>query len=130
MADGTADVLTALRSVLVANETVAGLVGTRIYRMHLPQDPTLPAITFQMISRPEDAVTAVASPRVQYTCYAESSTGAAALAKAVRKALHQYYGVHGDIRISRCFFSGQHDDYDEVTGTYIVPVDFRVYYQE
>jgi hypothetical protein len=44
----------ALVERLLATTAVAALVSTRIYRMRLPQQPTLPAVRVQRISRVED----------------------------------------------------------------------------
>ena len=119
-----------LRSVLVTDPAVAALVGTRAYQTALPREPTFPAITYQMVSRVQDSLTGIVQARVQYTCMAESWRGAADLADAVRCALHGYRGVRDGARIERIQYAGQHDDHDETTGIYWIPVDMLVTYLE
>ena len=119
-----------LRSVLVADPAVAALVGTRAYQTALPREPTFPAVTYQMVSRVQDSLTGLVQARVQYTCLATTWKGAADLADAVRCALHGYRGARDGARIEGIQYAGQHDDYDETTGIYWIPVDVIVTYLE
>jgi hypothetical protein len=119
-----------LRSILVADPDVAEIIGTRAYQMHLPREPTFPAVTYQMVSRVQDALTGIVQSRMQYTCMAGSWKAAAELADAVRCALHGYRGVQDGARIEYIQYAGQHDDYDETTGIHWIPVDMIVTYLE
>jgi len=119
-----------LRSVLVADPAVAALVGTRAYQTALPREPTFPAVTYQMVSRVQDSLTGIVQARVQYTCLATTWKGAADLADAVRCGLHGYRGVRDGARIEEIQYAGQHDDHDEMTGIYWIPVDMLVTYLE
>ena len=119
-----------LRSVLVADPAVAALVGTRAYQTALPREPTFPAVTYQMVSRVQDSLTGIVQARVQYTCLATTWKGAADLADAVRCGLHGYRGVRDGARIEGIQYAGQHDDYDETTRIYWIPVDMIVTYLE
>ena len=47
------EVETAIRDRLAADAAVSAIVGTRVYRLKLPQNPTLPAVRVQRISRVE-----------------------------------------------------------------------------
>ena len=119
-----------LRSVLVADPAVAALVGTRAYQTALPREPTFPAITYQMVSRVQDSLTGIVQARMQYTCLATTWKGAADLADAVRCGLHGYRGVRDGARIEEIQYAGQHDDHDETTGIYWIPVDMIVTFLE
>ena len=119
-----------LRSILVADPAVAEIIGARAYQMHLPREPTFPAITYQMVSRVQDAKTGIVQARMQYTCMAESWREAADLADVVRCCLHGYRGVRDGARIEDVRYAGQHDDYDETTGIHWIPVDVIVTYLE
>lgn len=119
-----------LRAILVADPDVAAIIGSRAYQGRLPREPTFPAIVYQMISRPQDGLTGIVQARMQYTCMAESWREAADLADAVRCALHGYRGVRDGARIEDVRYAGQHDDYDETTGIYWIPVDMIVTFLE
>lgn len=119
-----------LRSILVADPDVAEIIGARAYQMHLPREPTFPAVVYQMISRTQDAQTGIVRARMQYTCMATTWKGAADLADAVRCALHGHRGVRDGARIEDVRYVGQHDDHDEQIGIYWIPVDMLVTYLE
>lgn len=67
------------------------LVAARIYPSLLPQDPTLPAITYQRITtgrvRSLSGLSGLAFPRLQLNCWATTPEGARAIAAAVRADL-------------------------------------------
>lgn len=78
---------TALRSRLLADATIAGLVGTRVDWGLRPQAKELPAITLTMIPTPRDYTMGGADQtqlyRVQVDCWAASYKDAHTLREAV-----------------------------------------------
>ncbi|WP_292366074.1 MULTISPECIES: DUF3168 domain-containing protein [unclassified Methanoculleus] len=61
---------TACRAVLAANAGVTALVGQRIYPDRLPTEPTLPALTYSLISEVLDAhISGDRRARVQVSCW-------------------------------------------------------------
>lgn len=119
-----------LRGILIADADVSAVIVNRAYLMHLPRDPTFPAIVYQKISGVQDGLTGVAHPRIQFTCIAKTPVAAKELANKVKDALHGHRGVHGNIQISYIEYVGMTDDYDEEAGIYWVPVDFFVTFKE
>lgn len=94
------DISAAIRTRLLANGTVAGLVGTRITSDVLPQGSAMPAITYEVVDTlPSETLAAIADvsrARVQVDCFAASREGANALADAVRLSLQMFRGSIGD----------------------------------
>lgn len=95
-----------LYAELAGHAGTAALVGTRIYPVSLPQTPTLPAITYRLVSQPTEHVfaesastTKIATFRIQ--CWAEGTAvlgawaGAYALATQVEAALDGFSGLLG-----------------------------------
>ena len=78
-------------TLLAADNPVKGLVGTRIYPMILPQDPVLPAITYQRISGGQVNSMAgyggLENPRVQIDVMASTYAGCKTLAGYVFTAM-------------------------------------------
>ena len=78
---------TAVRSILLADPTVASLVGTRIYTGILPQRPTFPAITLKKVDKLSGLTLSDAvgpnTLRLQADCWANDVDGVRALADAV-----------------------------------------------
>lgn len=120
----------ALRTLLLSDSTVSGLVGTRVYPMQLPLDCTLPAISYSKISSPNNHLIDVASPRFQFSCFAEDYLEVQQLKTAVVSALNRYKGVASGIHIKQIVFQDASDDYEETTGIFHVPVDFKIIYQQ
>jgi hypothetical protein len=81
----------ALVSLLINDADVNAKVGDRIFPVYVPEDKSLPAITYQEISGPRDAVMSGASglvnARFQINCWTKKYRGARELADLVRIAL-------------------------------------------
>lgn len=86
-------------ALLSADATLASLVGSRIYPVVLPQDKTLPALTYEVISANEreviDAAStyAVVDTHIQITGLASTYAGCKAIMEAARSALLYFAGT-------------------------------------
>lgn len=117
----------AVRAVLLANPTVYGLVGTRIYPLQLPLDCTFPALTY---SFPSDIYKRVARPaRLQIDCWAEDFTECKNLKNAVETALDGYSGTVLGINIEGIFPISPYDMAPDETGLFHIPYDFKMIYR-
>ncbi len=125
---------TALRTYVLADATVAGLAGARMYPRKLPQGPTLPAIAYQRIDTRREHDMAgpdgLPRPRVQVACWAASVAQAADLAAAVMERLDGYRGAWGSVQVQSCLCVGERDLDDPETGRSAVALDFMIQYVE
>ncbi len=84
-----ADVAIAIRTYLLTKSTVTDIVGQRIYADMLPQNPTLPAVTFSKVSTSHDHtisnLAGLAHCRLQFDCYATTRTTANEICEVIRK---------------------------------------------
>ena len=75
---------------------IAAIVGDRIYPNVIPQDVDLPAIAYQVISRPglmcHDGPSGIAWPRFQITAQANDYDEVVGLINLVRVAFDGFYG--------------------------------------
>lgn len=98
-----AELLVDTRTFLLANAPLAALIGTRIYPLQLPQTPTLPAITQQVISDVYElaqyGTSGYPTARVQYDCWGATYLSARAVAAALRVAIDGYYGAMGGTNV-------------------------------
>lgn len=105
---------------------LVALVGTRSYPLLLPQNPTLPAITFQKISNVREQAhsgdSSLQHPRYQFSCWAETYAEAWAVAEQIRLALQGITSAGGG------FYENAVDLYDPETGWYHVPVDITIWH--
>ncbi len=120
----------ALFDHLTAAPGVAALIGGRCYRFTLPQEPTLPALTyFRVDTVPEyshDGDSNLDHPRFQVSCWAESQSVSEALARQVRLAMRGWRVAYGQ----PAFFAGQHDVSQPETGIYQVVCDYIIWWKE
>lgn len=138
-------VATELRSFLLADADISDLVGTRIHPLTLPQNPTLPAITFQWISGTRShhyqGPDGLSRPRIQFDCYASTYLEMEELSEALRARMDGFSGIIGDLEtlsVQGIFFDSERDFYedgaDQGTGSgaglYRRSVDYFVNYTE
>lgn len=123
-----------LRAHLLADESVAAIVGPRVYALQLPQRPTYPAITFRRVGVQRfptlDGGPELAGVRVQVDCMATGYEAAKNLAAAVRGALHGHRGDLGGVVVQSVELDGGETDLDEVEGDRAmrwVSLDFSIW---
>ncbi|MBE3590007.1 MAG: DUF3168 domain-containing protein [Firmicutes bacterium] len=121
-----------LRSCLVAYAPLAALVSSRIYPLALPESPTLPAISYQRISRRNERTmgspVAVQVARFQLDCWAQSYGQAKDVAAQVMAALDGRSGAMGGTTILDAHVVSELDLYEPDTKLYRVTVDVEVAY--
>jgi hypothetical protein len=121
----------ALFNYLKGYAGLAALVGTRIYPLIMPQNPTLPAVTYQKISGVVDYVmdgTSIKRPRIQVDAWAKSYASARAVAEQVKAAFDRYTGTMGGVggvQVIGTWIENETDLFEPDTGLYRVSLDFR-----
>lgn len=118
----------AIRSILLADPTVYGLVGTRIQPAPLPLDITYPAISHLKVSNAYSRI--VGRPRIQIDCWSTDWSECQTLAKAVESALDGYSGIVNGVNIEIIVPLDYQDFYDNTTKIYQVAYDFKVIYRK
>jgi len=118
----------AVRTILLADPTVYGLVGTRIQPAPLPLQFTYPAISFLKVSNAYSRI--AGHPRIQIDCWSRDWTECQTLAKAVETALDGYSGIVNTVNIEIIVPLNSQDFYDNETKLYNVPYDFKVIYRK
>jgi len=109
----------ALRSLLIADGTVNGLVGSRIYPLIAPRTATLPLVIFQRISAVRDAShtstsgAGLVEATYQFAGLAPTYSAAKTLTEAVRDALDQYRGTSEGVSIDAIHAESDFDGYNE-----------------
>lgn len=114
-----------IRSRLIADGTVASLVGTRIYIMQLQQNCALPAIsTMPVTEEPQITLSGEVSLKNelwQVDCWSQSYSEAETLADAVESAMAatgtDFYSVRTDRGVL----------YENPTELYRVSIDFSLW---
>lgn len=117
-----------LYDALIADGTVSGLVGTRVFPDVAPGNATVPYIVYQHISEtgetPFSGGRGVTFPLVQISCWDDGKAGAVALASAVSGAV-EGVNLPGSANASMGFVN-QQSTRDQQTKLYGEQIDFRV----
>lgn len=123
--------LSDLRAFLLADGTVAGLAGTRIYPSVLPQAPTFPAITYSTISAVRqntmDGPDGLPSKRIQIDSWASTFSQALALADAIRERLDGHLGVMGATEVKGIFAAAERQLYESEPKLHRVSSDYIIW---
>ncbi len=121
---------TGLRTHLLADGPVAALVVARIYPIKLPQSPTYPALTYEIISdiphRSLAGDSDLERVRARIHCWAATYTGAIDLAAKVRTAVGDFSGLMGTTTVRSVKFETWNDLYDDVPEVYRRVADFYI----
>jgi len=124
-----------IRTLLVSDSTVGGMVDQRVYSNKLPQNPTLPAIVITTVDG-EDRYTmegAAGGPsfgRFQVDSYGTTVAESRALGKAVKALLSGYRGDAGDEVIQGSFVNIDTDMHDWELETWRRLQDYTINYKE
>jgi hypothetical protein len=106
-------------------------VTERWYPLVLPDRPTLPAVVYQRISPRRDqdhgGPSGAASPRFQFSCWAESYAAARAMRADLQSVFLGFRGTVGGVRITGILDAGaEFDDFEPVTGRWRCVTDMYV----
>jgi hypothetical protein len=121
----------ALFSYLSNHAGLKALVNTRVYPITMPQNPTLPAVTYQKISGVVDYVmddTSIKRPRFQFDAWATSYSSARAVGEQIKSALNRYTGTMGGaggVAVIGTWIENETDLFEPDTGLYRVSIDIR-----
>lgn len=124
----------AIKALLDADTGVGDECGDRIYPSLLPEDETLPAISYFRVSTVRDpkmgADSLVVQARIQVDCHASSYSAAKDLRDAVRTAVQRYSGTVGGVTIQQIFIEGERDDFEPKNRIHTVSFDLQIFYEE
>lgn len=113
-------------------------IGERVYPLTLPQDVTLPAMTYQVISdvptishstaqdHPTYTGTQRSDTRVQFDCYGSDYDEAEALCDELRQLTVGYRGSWGTEEVDSVLPDVRLDDWDEAPGVWRVIQDLII----
>lgn len=126
-----------LVSYLNGQAAISVLVASRIYPLNLPQNPTLPALSYAQISavRTYDLIRDLRKSRthMQIDCWASTAKAAHELATAVRHALSGFYGSMAGTQVHLIRIDNERDWFEDpagVTGLFRVTQDHIISHLE
>lgn len=115
-----------LRSALIANATVTGLVGSRIYPVLAPASASLPFVTWRRsgIEREQTLGNPMGVPRVtvEFSIFGTTYNQARELADAMRLVLDGYGGTADNTQVRQTALENEVDDFVNLQGSDLPPV--------
>ena len=115
-----------LRSALLANATVAGLVGSRVYPVLAPASASLPFVTWRRsgIEREQTLGLPMGVPRVtvEFSIFGTTYNEARELADAMRLVLDGYGGTADNTQVRQTALENEVDDFVSLQGSDLPPV--------
>lgn len=118
----------ALRSILLNDTVLYGLVGTRVFPVERQLDCALPALAYSEISNPYRRITG--NPRFQIDIFSEDYTESKTVKGALEAALDGYSGVTEGHNIEIIVPLDSSDFYDSETGIYHISYDFKIIFRK
>ena len=122
----------ALYTYITSDATVTGLIGTRLYPLDLPQEPTAPAATYLRVSTnplyTHDGDAALDEVRIQIDSFDTTVLGAKTLAGAIRDRISGHNGDMEGTDVQSVFMDTEQDFGDPTTDLYRVSQDYLITY--
>lgn len=114
-----------LRSALIANATVAGLLGSRVYPVVAPASAALPFVTWRRVAirRQQTLGGPMGMPvtSVEYSIYGATYEQAREVADAMRSVLDGYGGTLNNTEVRQTSLEQESDDFVTLAGAELPP---------
>lgn len=114
-----------LRSALIANATVAGLMGDRVYPVVAPASAALPFVTWRRVGirRQQTLGAPMGMPvtSVEYSIYGATYEQAREVADAMRFVLDGYGGTVNNTEVKQTSLEQESDDFVTLAGAELPP---------
>jgi hypothetical protein len=114
-----------LRTALVNNATVAGLIGTRVYPVIAPASAALPFVTWRRVGiRRQQTLSAPSGmpiTTVEYSIYGTTYEQARQVADAMRAVLDGYGGTSNNTEVKQTSLEQESDDFVTLAGAELPP---------
>ena len=126
---------TSLHSYLANAQTLVSACAGRIEPVRLPNDPSLPTLTYQVISTTPDATldgpSGFMEKRIQFSSWGECYGDAKALDEALRTVLDGFSGLQPDgTLIFNVMLDTAADLYEPDSKLYHVSTDYKVQFSQ
>lgn len=118
------------RALILADDTVRGIVDNRVYPLFLPQGVNYPAISYSQASGPRDSdlcgPTGRARRRLTVNSWAKTHVQVWSLADALRRVINGYRGDMSGTFVGNVTMENEFDLYEEETKVFRVFQDYII----
>ena len=124
----------AIYSILSADLGLKALVSTRIYPLLLPQNATLPALTYARVSTERESAfvsdPGLSTARIQVDVWGDTVSSVQNVAEEVRGALHRYKGTIAAVVVEESHIENEVMMYEPETEIFHIVLDFSILHRE
>lgn len=119
-----------LRAFILANSSIAAIIGTRLNPLRIEQNATLPASAYELeIAKSIDAndgPTGLYQSLLTITCVGEKYGDVVNLSWLMSQALNNFQGSMGNTEIKLMTYDGSTPDFDEEAKVYLMSLNFTI----
>lgn len=119
---------------LTSSTDVTSQVSDRVYPLPLPQEATIPALTWQKISGPREHAMGQdpgeAHSRFQLDCWGESLNDTLAIRDGLLSGLSRWSSSTGSVTVYDVFLINEQQSYEDDARLHRVRLDFMIHHTE
>ncbi len=119
-----------IRTYMGTRTAITDIVGSRIYAQKLPQEATFPSLVYNRVSTQRtyshSGDSSLTTPRIQYSCFAETYEDAKDLAEQIVSEMSGFKGTAGTATIYSTFVESELDMIGPESKLYFIPVDLMI----
>lgn len=124
----------AIYNILSNDADVIAVVGSKIYPSFVPQDKTLPAITYERVGTEREFAMlndpGVSQARIEVTAISTSASTVGDLANKIRIALSRHIGSHASVVVKDIYIEDERQTYFVDLETYEIVMAYMVLHDE
>ncbi len=121
-----------MMTYILTRTAITNLIAARIYNQKLPNDATLPAITYNRISSPRSRTHSgdsnLSKPRIQYSCWGTTPISVMNLADAFEDEFKSFSGTAGSSTVYATIVENRLSLIDTESKYYHIPIDLMIQY--
>ena len=125
-------IASSLRAKVLEDATVSGLIGSRMYPNHAPQNPTYPLLVYRRRETRRDysmdGPTELVMSLYEFVAYSSDYGEAWETMNAVISHMDQFRGSSGGVTYTHCLWVFDRDDYDDKIEKHMAVARIDIWY--
>lgn len=121
-----------VHAVLSGSTGLVALVGDRIFRTDIPQNPVKPYVAYRKVGAPREEVltgpTGEEEARVEVACFGDNAAEAESVSEQVRGAMSGWRNL--SLGVQRSSLVGEVDFFSEQVEAHQISLDFNIFHTE
>ncbi len=123
-----------ITTLLTADSTLSGLIGTRLFPVFVPEDPTYPCVSYQVVSGSSDYSvdgTYETWKRIQFDAWGSAYADVKTIQKALHAVLDGFSGTLSDgTTVLGAFRGVELDEFEVDSRTYRALTEYSFHFVE